>query len=142
MRILSLLLIVLTLLAYANTLNYTLFKTFKNPDKFSRLFFDTDEYKLILYGPTSKQPTSYRYFDWKLMDSSRWNPFTFKPSYIDYFSRGEMQKIIYGTETGEIAGQGFNISNPDIGYMNFYYSVPANSTKSVSVKQVIACTQQ
>ena len=97
MHILSTFLALLTLLICTTSLNYTLSHTFQNPDKYSKIFFDTDEYKVIFYGPNSKQCTSYRYYDWKQLDSSRWNPFTFKPSYINYFSRGEMQKIIYGT---------------------------------------------
>ena len=60
------------------------------------------------------------------MKSSRWIPFNYLPSYVEYYSSGDMHHIIYASDSGQIAGTGYNISQPNTAYLNTYYQIPEN----------------
>ena len=62
------------------------------------------------------------------MKSSRWIPFNYLPSYVEYYSSGDMHHIIYASDSGQIAGTGYNISQPNTAFLNTYYQIPENNS--------------
>lgn len=80
-------LLLVSLAALVHSLNYSLALSLDNPDRLTRVFYDSDELRAVLYGPSTKKGLAFRSYDWEPDSTSRWLPFNYLPSVVQYYSK-------------------------------------------------------
>ena len=48
----------------STALNYTLISSLNNPSKLTKIFYDPYEHTVVMYGPSSKNATAYKAYNW------------------------------------------------------------------------------